>query len=276
MRSLPIRFTITTFGILIIAYSLYLLAVYEAQKFIIFQPKPVPDHYQYRYESIDTPVQPLDIKTKDGVLLNGLVIAHPNPKGLIVFYHGNGDNLTDLERPVKRLYKRGYHVLVWDYRAYGKTGGKLRYDALMSDALTVYKYADSAYQLPIVPFGVSLGTAFAAHAASECGTPKVLLQSPFYSLARLGPHYLPGVPYCLILKYPFDTHASLRNFKGKIGIIHGKKDKVIPVRQSFLLKDSLERTGFHLKVMPQCGHNNLALYPGYTTWLDQWLGAPLN
>ncbi len=211
---------------------------------------------------------------RDGLPLDALLFEHAHPKGIIVFYHGNGDNLTDLEDPVRRLYSRGYHVLVWDYREYGKTGSKLSYDNIMSDALTVCRYADSVSNKPIIPYGVSLGTAMAAKAAAEFKVKKVMLQSPFYAFKRLGQHYLPAVPYRFLLKYPFNTYQPLKDFNGSIAAIHGKQDQIIPFSESRLLADSLTGKNFHLKAMPQCGHNNLPLYPAYSKWLNHHLGSP--
>jgi pimeloyl-ACP methyl ester carboxylesterase len=273
IRSPPFRFFTASLGILIVAYGLYLLGIYNVQKYLIFQPKPVPENYTYRYQSIDTPPKTLKIKAADGLPLDALLFEHAHPRGCIVFYHGNGDNLADLEDPVRKLYSRGYHVLVWDYREYGKTGGTLSYDHIMSDAVAVCSYADSVYNKPIIPYGISLGTALAAKAAAEFKVQKVMLQSPFFSFTQLGPHYLPAVPYQLLLKYPFNTYKPLKDFNGIIAAIHGKQDRIIPFSQSRLLADSL--TGnFHLKAMPQCGHNNLPLYPGYSQWLNRWLSSP--
>jgi pimeloyl-ACP methyl ester carboxylesterase len=274
IRSTPFRFFTASLGVLLVGYGLYLLGIYSVQKFLIFQPKPVPENYTYQYQSIDTSAKAVKINARDGLPLDALLFEHADPKGIIVFYHGNGDNLTDLEDPVRRLYNRGYHVLVWDYREYGKTGGKLLYDSIMSDALAVCHYADSAFDKPVVPYGVSIGTALAAHAASDFNVRKVLLQSPFFSFRQLGPHYLPGVPYRLLLKYPFNTYQSLQDFNGTIAAIHGKEDRIIPFTQSQLLADSLTDKNFHLKAMPECGHNNLPLYPGYSQWLNRWLGSP--
>lgn len=276
MRTKPVRLLVGMAGLLLVAYGLYLLGIYEAQKSLIFQPKPVPESYQYRYDNIDTiPKSPV-IRGKDGLKLDALLFEHANPKGMVVYYHGNADNLSDLQDLVNQLYRRGYHVLIWDYREYGKTQGTLTYDKMLSDAIQVARYADTNYDGPMIPFGRSLGTALAAHVAAVFQVPKVLLQSPFYSLELLGPHYLKGVPFSLLLHYPFNTYASLKDYNGQIAVIHGQDDRIIPYRQAVMLKDSLQTQRFHLQPSKEAGHNTLPFYPTYYMWMDRWLGRPVS
>jgi pimeloyl-ACP methyl ester carboxylesterase len=276
MRKMPVRVLVGIAGILLVAYGLYLFLIYEAQKSLIFQPKPVPESYEYQYDHIDTAAVSPVIKGQDSLRLSTLLFEHANPKGILVFYHGNADNLADIQEPVERFYRRGYHVLIWDYREYGKTGGALTYENLRRDAMQVARYADSSYALPVIPFGRSLGTALAAHVAAKLQVPEVLLQSPFYSFQALGPHYLKGVPFELLLHFPFNTYRSLKQYKGQIGVIHGQEDFIIPFEQSRMLQDSLRTDRFHLQPSREAGHNTLPFYPTYYIWLDRWLGKPVS
>ena len=61
----------------------------------------------------------LRIQTQDGETLHGWWLEHPEPRAQVVFWHGNGGNLSLWMDVIVELRRRGFSVLAVDYRGYG-------------------------------------------------------------------------------------------------------------------------------------------------------------
>jgi len=70
-------------------------------------------------------IQEFFFPSEDGTRLHGWLIMADSrrPKGTIVHYHGNAHNLTLHAPLVAWLAQKGYHVILFDYRGYGRSEG---------------------------------------------------------------------------------------------------------------------------------------------------------
>src|SRR5512135_64691 len=60
----------------------------------------------------------------DGVRLHGWILRPPGPpKGTVLFFHGNAENMSTHVNAVLWLVKAGYQVFAFDYRGYGSSDG---------------------------------------------------------------------------------------------------------------------------------------------------------
>jgi alpha-beta hydrolase superfamily lysophospholipase len=76
-------------------------------------------------ESLSLDVQEVRFTSRDGTPLHGWFCrAQGRARGTVIHFHGNAENLTSHVHFVKWLPARGYHLFVWDYRGYGKSGGE--------------------------------------------------------------------------------------------------------------------------------------------------------
>src|SRR5436189_4535962 len=64
------------------------------------------------------------IATSDGGRLRVWLLRAPAPRALIVYFHGNGGNLSMWAPILADVAHRGYDVLAFDYRGYGESSGK--------------------------------------------------------------------------------------------------------------------------------------------------------
>ena len=66
----------------------------------------------------------LFFQTPDGVRLHGWLLR-PNgePRGTVLFLHGNAENISTHVGAVLWLAMEGYQVFLFDYRGYGRSGG---------------------------------------------------------------------------------------------------------------------------------------------------------
>ena len=56
------------------------------------------------------------------------------PKGVVIYFHGNPDNVTSYAKYAPESTKHGYEVWMPDYPTFGKTTGKLTENNFYSQA----------------------------------------------------------------------------------------------------------------------------------------------
>ena len=81
-------------------------------------------------------------------------------KGLVVHFHGNGQNLTTHFLFMSWITEFGYDYLIFDYRGYGASSGEsATQQKTVEDGLAVFRYvADNFKGTPVIAFGQSLGS----------------------------------------------------------------------------------------------------------------------
>jgi fermentation-respiration switch protein FrsA (DUF1100 family) len=125
-----------------------------------------PDQFGIGHEDVS-------FETADGLKLHGwwLPARHPDrAKGIVVHFHGNAANVSAHIALVEWLPRADYHVLMFDYRGYGKSTGRVTRAGTIVDGHAAVDYALSrpeAAALPLFAYGQSLGGAVAIVVAAE-------------------------------------------------------------------------------------------------------------
>jgi len=144
-----------TFGFLAI-YLMIGSALYFLQEKILFRPTVLNQTYVYKFSH---PFEELFLKADDNAMINVLHFKAEQPKGVILYFHGNAGDLSRWGNITSYFVERNYDVLVMDYRTYGKSTGALSEHALYSDAQMCYDYLKDRYnENDITIYGRSLGT----------------------------------------------------------------------------------------------------------------------
>ncbi len=207
-----------------------------------------PSTFQADYES-------LSFATDDGITLKGWLVkpAHPGPKSpAIVICHGVGANRSDFTELATSLARRGFYVLLFDFRAHGESGGSrtsLGYHEQrdVAAAVNILKNRQEIDQTHIGIYGFSMGGAAAILAAAKSHDfAAVVADSAFTSLrdqartAISGFYHLPSFPFVTlaVLGYELYFQTSVKNISpvsaiGNISptpvlIIAGEGDRLIP------------------------------------------------
>ena len=184
----------------------------------------------------------LTIPTADGERLHAWRLPAESPRAHVVYFHGNGGNLSVWAPILVRLQHRGYSVLAVDYRGYGLSTGRPSERGLYRDVDAVIEYAwrDRDGRVPIVYWGRSLGTAMAAHAASVKPPDRVILEAGFPDARTL----VRSSPLLALLtrfsSYRFPTADLMRGVHAPVLVMHGDRDGVIPFAVGRALFERLE------------------------------------
>lgn len=247
--------------------GLYVL-LYFFQERLIFFPDTVDPAYRYR---LATPFEEVYVDVDDGVRLHGLLLKAVRPRGVIVYFHGNGGNVRDWGQVGEDLTRYDHDVLVVDYRGYGKSGGKIQsQEQLLADAEAVYAYARARYEeTDIVLYGRSLGSGPAIRLAAGHPVKKLILETPFLSLRSIARESYPWVP-AFLLKYPFPNEAWAPQVKCPVLIVHGTLDEVVPFASGEALRARFQAPVTFVPV-EGAHHNNLLAYARYRDAISAFL-----
>ena len=228
--------------------------IYIFQEQFIFLDDDLPEDYVYQFEK---PFEEVDIRNGKADL-NGLYFPVESAKGAIIYFHGNRGNLTRWGEVVKPFVQMGYTVLVMDYRGYGKSTGKRTKKALLEDAQLWYDWLNQQYeQEEMIIYGRSLGTGIASWLASQNKPDKLLLETPYYSLAEMAKRYYPIYPARYALRFNFESFRYLRAVKCPVYMFHGTDDSVVPYQQGKRLFESLQNPQGRFYTIEGGGHKNL-------------------
>ena len=174
--------------------------------------------------------QPLKLRTSDGVQIAAWQLEPEDPKADVVYFHGNGGNLS-LWLPVfATLHGFGYRVLAIDYRGYGLSEGSPSERGLTFDAEAAARQASASRvaNRPVIYWGRSLGGPVAAAAARAVAPDALVLENTFPDKASV----VRTMPLLLLLNvfasYRFDTGGLLRGFTKPVLVVHGDSDTIIP------------------------------------------------
>lgn len=160
---------------------------------------------------------------------------------LLMYCHGNAELIDDNMVRAEEWSKRGFAVLLPEYRGYGRSQGSPSQNAITEDLLKFYDWAVSRPEVDasrVFIHGRSLGGGVAAQIAARRPTAGLVLESTFTSVASFA-WGVGGVPW--IVKHPFRTDVALRKYEGAVLIFHGTEDDIIPVSHGRALKKLLPR-----------------------------------
>jgi fermentation-respiration switch protein FrsA (DUF1100 family) len=103
----------------------------------------------------------------------------------------------------------------------------------------------------IVGYGRSLGGGAICGLARERPLAALVLESTFSSVRSMAAGF--GLP-ALLVRDPFDNLATVAAFTGRVLLVHGERDRMIPVAHARQLASAAKRA--RLVVQPGCGHND--------------------
>jgi fermentation-respiration switch protein FrsA (DUF1100 family) len=205
--------------------------------------------------------EPVWFNSTNGTRLNGWFFQSQTKPATatIVFFHGNGGNIMNIGWLGQRFAKRGFNVLLFDYRGYGASEGQAGSESdLYADGDAAVDFVIKQKGIrpeQIALYGQSLGTAVVADVASRRKFGTVVLESGFSSASSVATTALPWLPRFLhfLGKNRFESARKLRSIRSPILIAHGDPDGTIPTAEARLLFDSANEPK-KLLIVPGAGH----------------------
>jgi fermentation-respiration switch protein FrsA (DUF1100 family) len=177
----------------------------------------------------------------------------------MIFFHGNGGNISNVGWLAQRFASHGFNVLIFDYRGYGASDGVAAKESDLyadGDAAVAFVMNEKGIRPEqIVLYGQSLGTAIVADVASRRNFGAAVLESGFSSASSVATSALPWLPRFLhfLGKNRFEPARKLSGVKCPILIAHGDPDPTIPTSEAQLLYAAANAPK-KLLIVPGAGH----------------------
>lgn len=237
---------------------------------ILFSSKRLKRSHKYKFKS---EFSEETIYTKDEGEINSLLFSsfEKETKGLVIYLHGNSTNLVRWGIEHKMFCKRGYDFLVYDYRGFGKSKGKLSQESFYEDALAVYDHFTKKYKgQNIIVYGRSLGTSMATYLAAHRDCHQLILETPFFSIKDVFYTYYSFLPKVHAFSYEFPTYKYLKNVKAITTVFHGTKDKVTPYESALKLQPMLKNDDRFI-TFDEGHHHNIKEFNDYKKTMETLL-----
>jgi len=179
-------------------------------------------------------VEELAFSAPDGPRLHGWwVPAVGTASGTVVYCHGNYGNLTLHAGSVRWLPRRGFNLLIFDYRGYGASEGEVERAGTVADAVAAIDVALGRDPDRTVVFGHSLGGAIGMVAAAQRPQVRaVIAESTFASYRDAAWGAAPWLLRWLtplVISSGHDPIDSLAEISPRpLLVIHGTDDDITP------------------------------------------------
>ena len=153
------------------------------------------------------------------------------------------------------------------YRGYGGSAGSPSEAALFADALAVYDMVRNTHD-DIAVMGRSLGSGVATYLAAHRSVSRLVLVTPFDSLATVAAGHYPFFPVRLLLRDRFDSAFWAARVEAPTLLLAAGRDRIVSPESSERLLAAFRPGVASLKVVAEAGHNDISLFPAFSRYLE--------
>jgi alpha-beta hydrolase superfamily lysophospholipase len=224
----------------------------------------------------------LVVETEDRERLVAWFLPQPDAAAEILYFHGNGGNLSLWAPILVDIHRQGFAVAALDYRGYGQSSGAPTERGLYRDVDAILERFWSELHRPgsiVVYWGRSLGAAPAAYASTRARPDALILEAAFSDARSV----LSGDPILQLLglfsTYRFPTLEFANRASGRsdsaggsaagempVLVLHGDADGVIPFEQGRRLYDGIRSGRKRFFQIRGGDHNDAAPRDGASYW----------
>lgn len=213
------------------------------------------------------------LETPDG---ERLVTWYSPPKPgepTLLYVHGNAGTLADRAERISAYAERGRGLLIMAYRGYSGSSGAPSEKANVSDAVLAYDtlrgYGIEAED--IFAYGESIGTGIVVQLATRRPVAGLILDAPYTSIVDVAEIFYPYLPARLMMRDRYETLKHLAGVSSPMLVIHGERDRVIPVEMGRKVAES-SRGPSEIVTFPEAGHSDHSQHGSFAavnSWIDR-------
>jgi fermentation-respiration switch protein FrsA (DUF1100 family) len=245
-------------GFAVVAYSALVGGLYLFQRHLLYFPDRTRPEL-FGLEQLG--VREVMLETEDGLSLLSWYLTPRPGRPVVAYFHGNGGHIGYRAERLLRFAREDFGVLMVEYRGYGSNPGTPSETGFYTDGRTALAFLDreGVAHNRLVLYGESLGSGVAVALAAENQVAAVILEAPFTSVAEVAQSHFPFVPAARMVTDRFDSLSRIGRVKAPILVLHGERDRVVPIRYGRTLLDAAPepKEGWFA---PEGGHEDLARY----------------
>jgi len=264
-------------------YAVLAVVLFFYQPNLLYFPDMPSREIEATPADIGLDFEPLTLTTIDAEKLDAWFVpadpARRDPAGgVVLFCHGNACNISHRLDSIRLFHELGLSVLIFDYRGYGQSTGKLTEKGTYLDADAAWQYLVEQRGIPpetIILFGRSLGASIVSDLATRQAAAAVILESAFTSVPDVAAQLYPWLPVRWLSRYRYDTRKKLANIHSPVLIVHSREDEIIPYANGERLFEAANEPRQFLAL--RGGHNDGFMVSGvdYIRALDGFIGQSL-
>jgi fermentation-respiration switch protein FrsA (DUF1100 family) len=158
----------------------------------------------------------------------------------IVFFHGNAGNIGHRYYQARQYMDAGLGLLLVSWRYNAGAGGEPGEEGLLTDGRAALDFvaAQGISERRTVLYGASLGSGVAVAMALEHEVGGLVLVYPYSSMTDVAADRFWFAPVRMLIQDEFDSVARIGKVRAPILVIHGERDRIIPVRFARRLYDA--------------------------------------
>jgi hypothetical protein len=248
-------------SIILVLMSIYLLFaafLYIYQRRLIYYPMSVDPGFHADEVSIDN----------RGILLHGWVLNPGKPRA-VIYFGGNSEMVTHRREYFENVFS-DYSVYLINYRGYGKSQGSPSESGLFSDALAIYDELIKRHD-SITAYGRSLGSGVAVYLAAMRPLEKLILLTPYDSVAAVAQGIYPLFPTRYLIRDRFDSESRASGIDVPVLIASAENDREIRLSHTLSLKQNFNSTLVVYQMIAGAAHNDIIDFPEYRKVVQNFL-----
>jgi pimeloyl-ACP methyl ester carboxylesterase len=241
--------------VLVAVYGLACLALYLGQRSMIYYP---PQQAALAAPVVSTLAVPGAVLKVSERPLDG--------RKALIYFGGNAEDVTSSLPLLERAFP-GRALYLMHYRGYtGSTGSPTERD-LVADALQLYEHVAASHP-DIVLVGRSLGSGVAVQVASQRPVERLVLVTPYESIAGIAAQQFRAFPVRWLLKDSYESGLYAPKVKAPTLILAAARDEVIPAWSTRQLMSRFAPGIATYRELEGVGHNTIAQSPDYIPSLE--------
>ena len=221
-------------------YFFYCLHFYRIQPYLLYFPQRP---FEVKTKDRNIMQQEIAYRTKDGIPISALYVPVektelPGSGNVILFCHGNAGNIYQRIDSFNIFRQLGLSTFIFDYRGYGKSGGKPTEKGTYLDAEGAWNYLVKKMKMNpgnIIIFGRSLGGGIASYLAEKYRPRALIIESSYTSIPDVASKFFPMLPIKWISRFKYNTRERLKGIRCPVLIVHSPDDELIPFHHGRIL-----------------------------------------
>lgn len=226
----------------VLLYLALCAALYVFQRSLLYLPQPA---------RAAVPALELDVpgaRLQVSVHLRGGAQA-------VLYFGGNAEDVSTRLAELTASFPR-HSVFALHYRGYGRSTGRATEAALVADALALFDHV-ARQRADLTVVGRSLGSGLAVGVAAQRPVNRLVLVTPYDSIAAVAARHYPFFPVRWLIHDRFDAAAVAPRVRAATTVIVAERDEVIPRARTEALLSRFAPGVAQRVVIPGAGHNTL-------------------
>lgn len=214
------------------------------------------------------------IPVTDSVALHCRFFKQEDSWPWILFFHGNGEVVSDYDEIAIFYFKYKLNLAVVDYRGYGRSNGTPTVTDMSSDAHRIYESVKTALKEKHLRddlwiMGRSLGSLSALEIGHRQG-PNInglIIESGFPSISSLVIRHGIAAPDMDLETITSECLDMVRMIKTPILIIHGEYDTLVSPDEAETIFENIGSQNKDLLIIPGATHNDI-MFVGLRQYME--------